>query len=699
MPQVMIGLSARDYHTTNEVWRLAKRHLNPAVRRRIGWRGRSSFLRQLILYGFEKERGSGPPTRPVPGEPDAPVRTGVSMGRHVERLEGLALVGNATIADLPVRTPDLIESRRVPAEGPGLTLRSLDAPLGSRHLELSDGDRRVDIEYVVPAPEVVGPVGGATPAGSSALLVRPPLPKDLPDTLRSARPDLLVWGNARALWSEGRPFIEAIRQLRATFGAAPLLWAPRVALPHRIPLLAYLGVDLVDTTAGLLAAARGEYLDETLGRTDREIARTEGRCGCPSCRSDPMGSLDVHATAVYQRAMSECRTAARTGRLRELVEARLPAEPVLAEMLRYADHDLGGLLEERLPITATDSHAYVLLEAHRRPEMARFRERLLSRYLPPPTKSVLLLVPCSRTKPYRLSRSHRRFYAALDGLYPSERVHVVSVSSPIGIVPRELEDVPPARHYDIPVTGDWEERERASVVDGVRHLLSAGRYRAIVVHLDPNEYSFLRSAIPAEIPSAWTLGDHRSTAPEALAALRAAVGAALDGEKPVPGGPLAVVREELHEVAAVQFGRAAADRLFAAPVRLAGRPWFQRLTDGHTDLATLREERGWFHLTVAGARRLVPDPPLSVSVDPSLPLTGDLFVPGVRDADPAIRLGDSVVLLRDGSLAAVGEAVLPGRLMRELDHGLAVRVRHRAHGPTDTSLTDEASLRTPGPVV
>ena len=54
MPQVMIGLSARDYKTTNEVWRMAKRNLNPMVRRRIGWRGRSSFLRQLILYGFEK---------------------------------------------------------------------------------------------------------------------------------------------------------------------------------------------------------------------------------------------------------------------------------------------------------------------------------------------------------------------------------------------------------------------------------------------------------------------------------------------------------------------------------------------------------------------------------------------------------------------------------------------------------------------
>ncbi len=54
MPQVMIGLTTRDYKTTNEVWRLTKHNLNPMIRRRIGWRGRSSFLRQLILYGFEK---------------------------------------------------------------------------------------------------------------------------------------------------------------------------------------------------------------------------------------------------------------------------------------------------------------------------------------------------------------------------------------------------------------------------------------------------------------------------------------------------------------------------------------------------------------------------------------------------------------------------------------------------------------------
>ncbi|MGI0156720.1 MAG: hypothetical protein ACREDE_11405 [Thermoplasmata archaeon] len=54
MPQVMIGLSGRDMKTTNEVWRVVKRALNPEIRRRIGWRGRGSLLRQFILYGFER---------------------------------------------------------------------------------------------------------------------------------------------------------------------------------------------------------------------------------------------------------------------------------------------------------------------------------------------------------------------------------------------------------------------------------------------------------------------------------------------------------------------------------------------------------------------------------------------------------------------------------------------------------------------
>jgi archaeosine synthase alpha-subunit len=614
----------------------------------------------------------------------------------VEQLDGLALVGTVRVGPLRLATPALAESGALSDGGAGLTLTSVPAPAGTRHLVLADGVARLDLELPVLAPEILGAPTAGVPVGPHAVLVHAPL-GSTPES--PARPELVVLGNARALWNEGEPFVRALAQVRAAYGGAPVLWAPRVALPHRIPLLAYLGVDLVDSTEGLYAAARDEYLDPTLGVLDRPAARIERLCPCPACSTPAPGPLSLHTVHAYRRAVAETRAAARAGRLRELVESRLPAEPVLAEMLRYADRDLGARLEERAPVVGDGVRAYVLLESFRRPEMARFRQRLLVRYRPPPSKTVLLLVPCSRTKPYRHSRSHRRFATAWDGLRAAERVHVVSVSSPIGLVPRELEDVPPARHYDIPVTGDWLDPEREALLAGLRHLLANGAYRSVVVHLDPTEYAFLRPALDGRDTVRWSGLDDRTTSAEALRGLRAALEGALAGERPVPGGPLAVVREELREVASVQFGRAAAQLLFEPPVRLAGRPWFQRLTDGRTDLATLREERGLFHLTVAGARRLAASPPLSVEVDPALSLAGDLFAPGVRRADPGIRAGDSVVLLRNGTLAGVGEATLPGPLMTELGHGLAVRVRHRAPPATDTPMTEETSPSDPGPVV
>ncbi len=613
------------------------------------------------------------------------------MSRTVERLEGLSLLGGAGLGAASIPTPALLESRLDGETGPGLSLRAVPAPVGKRGFEISDAAARFAVEAPILSPEVGGEGPGVYPIGPGAFLLHAPFQADAAAAARAQRPELIVLGNARALWADGLPFVRAIGDLRAAFGAAPLLWAPRIALPHRIALLTYLGVDLVDTTEAHLVAARGVFLDPVLGPRSPAPAPADRACGCSACSSEPVGPLSTHAVIACRRALTEAVAAARGGRLRELVESRLVAEPALAEMLRYADRELRTLLDERTPVAFSGSRDYVLLESHRRPEMIRFRSRLLERYRPPPSKTVLLLVPCSKTKPYRRSRSHRRFWGALEGLGPLERVHVVSVSSPIGLVPRELEDVPPARHYDIPVTGDWEESERAYVRTALAHLRASGNYRSIVVHLDPGEYSFLASDLPASETVQWTVKDDRTTTNEAVGALRTAVERALRGETPVKGGPLSVVREDLEALASVQFGPDAARRLFVSPVRLSGRPWFQRVTDGRADLATWREERGLFHLTVAGARRLWPDPPLAVEADPGVTLEGDLFVPGVRRADERIREGDAVVLVRDGHLAGVGEAALPGRLMTELSRGLAVRVRHREHAPTDSPMTEERS--------
>lgn len=604
------------------------------------------------------------------------------MTRIVQHADGLGLFGTAQVGPVPVRTPDVLWSVAPGGpEPPGpLHLESGRVPSSPprREVRWRSAEAVLSLDLPILAPEVSGQAPRSEWVGPSALYVHWPLHAAELATAPERAPELLILGNARALFASGAPFVSALRGLRERFGAEPVLWAPRVALPHRVAFLAYLGIDLVDSTEALWQVRQGRWLDRDLGVLDAEPPLAG--CGCSGCLRGGAEKAAGHALAQLEGARARASSAAALGRLRELVEAQLVAEPSLAELLRYTDRDLGEPLAQRQAVVGRGIRPYVLRESLRRPEVRRFRQRLIERYRPPPSKEVLLLVPCSRTKPYRASPSHRRLSTALEGLAHPERVHVVSVTSPLGLVPRELEDVYPARHYDIPVTGDWDEEERGAVTAALHHLVRVAGYRRAVAHLDPKEYDFIRAAWPAQLPVEWSCPDDRTGSPEAIAALRQGLERA-DGElTAVSGGPLTVVREGLREVAAMQFGRAAAEQLFASPARLMGRPWFQRLVDGQgTDLATWREERGLLQLTVAGAARFASPRPLEVEVQPDVALAGDLFVPGVARADPGISPGDAVVLAREGELLAVGEAALSGRLMKELRRGLAVRVRHRRH--------------------
>ncbi len=627
------------------------------------------------------------------------------MTRIVQHLDGLALAGTATIGPIALSVPALLlaapasapEGR--PAVGPLLTSAG-GAEAGRRRLRIAEGAAVLDLDYAIPTPESTSAASEPIRAAPGVALVHWPLSEPGWTSLLAERPGLVILGNARFLFAEAEPLVRAVGEVRARLGAAPLLWAPRVARPSRVALLAYLGVDLLDTTEAIARAAEGEFADAALGAIDGAAASAEALCPCPACRAGEDPRTGRHAEWAVVQEVRRARAAIREGRLRELVEARLTSEPVLAELLRYADRDLVGPLDERSPVASTALRTYVLRESFRRPEVRRFRGRFLERYRPPPSKEVLLLVPCSQTKPYRNSPSHRRIVGALEELPNRARLHLVSVTSPLGLVPRELEDVPPARHYDIPVTGDWDEAERAAVGAALSHLLATGRYGAVLVHLDPEEYGFLRPTLSASPNVRWTVVDGRATSAPSLGALRAAALETLGPLAPVPGGALTVVKEELEALAGYQFGPGPASRLFAPPVRLQGRPWFQRLLDvGGQDLASWREARGLFHLALGGARRWGPSSPYDVEVREDLPLRGDLFTPGVAAASPAIRSGDAVRLVRGGELLGVGEAALPGALMTELPRGIAVYGRHRVRvsGASEATDTAMASDTDPAP--
>ena len=47
-------MSVKDHKSLSSVWHLTKHALSTQVRRRVGLRGRSSLLREFMMFGFEE---------------------------------------------------------------------------------------------------------------------------------------------------------------------------------------------------------------------------------------------------------------------------------------------------------------------------------------------------------------------------------------------------------------------------------------------------------------------------------------------------------------------------------------------------------------------------------------------------------------------------------------------------------------------
>ena len=93
-------------------------------------------------------------------------------------------------------------------------------------------------------------------------------------------------------------------------------------------------------------------------------------------------------------------------------------------------------------------------------------------------------------------------------------------------------------------------------------------------------------------------------------------------------------------------------------------------------LGMLTEERGMISMTLDGAKILAEHNYHTVDIM-DFELKGSLFAVGVKDADPSIRIGDEAVVVCNGEVKAVGVAMMSGREMKELNRGVAVRIRHK----------------------
>lgn len=496
--------------------------------------------------------------------------------------------------------------------------------------------------------------------------------------------DLYVMEGAGVLENSARRFLEAVIELKNHIPPDTALYAPNFALPENIAMLVYLGIDVMDDTRAEIAAYSDIYLTAT-GSFHLE-SLTEFPCRCRACSGSTPAELrkfpkierakflSAHNRDALEAELSLVRERIRAGTLREYVEGQCRVKPWLTALLRLGDFEY-SYLEERIPAFRQNQLLADTSEALSRVEVARFARRVQERYTPPELE-ILMLFPCSARKPYSTSQSHQKFSLAL-GKY-RKFVHEVILTSPLGIVPRELELTYPAAHYDTAVTGHWDEEEKTWVSGCLEAYLSKYRYKAVVAHVE-GAYREICERVAGKlgIEIIYTATESPVSA-EALSNLKNTVESICTAENFSKKSLNAEEEKKnfLRAIAEYQFGENAS-LLFseeAGKLAVKGRFPKYQLFAGKKQLATLVPQYGMLALSLEGAELMLKSEKYLVKIDDFLP-RGSILAPGVVQADPGIRPNDEVIVLGKKALC-VGRAVMSGEEMVKSSRGVAVDVRH-----------------------
>ena len=461
--------------------------------------------------------------------------------------------------------------------------------------------------------------------------------------------EVVVISNAYELRKDARKVVKAIISIREKVGPNVVLCAPGMADSSTLALYSYMGIDVFDDS----------------------VARVSGSNGILSIPEGDIiagGDTTEENIKAINEECSKIRHFIRGERLRELVDQRAPSSASSVAVLRIFD-DEGYAYQEEMCSTVGCRFSCNTTQALRRPEVLRYRNMIMDRYEKPEHKRVLVLLPCSAKKPYHISKTHRRFASAIHTADHDSLVHEVIVTSPLGAVPRELDVFFPPKSYDIPVTGQWKPEEKEFIRELVGHIIEQG-YDTVISHL--GEDTELVSGL-CEMKET-VVGD--PTSPASLQNLDSALREATKGMEGA-GDYKTDRRETIRSVLTFQFGREIADAIMDEDTYGIGKfPYWKIMRGKDLQLGMLTEERGMISMTLEGAKILAEHNYHIVDIM-DFELKGSLFAVGVKDADPSICIGDEAVVVCNGEVKAVGVAMMSGREMKELNRGVAVRIRHK----------------------
>ncbi len=430
--------------------------------------------------------------------------------------------------------------------------------------------------------------------------------------------------------------IEALYTLRTRFPNS-LIWTPGIGGPDNCALLVWMGVDLFDLGRSSRASSMGTILSQEGPRIPEHTLS----------ESHDMGA-QIEA---WKHAIGATRSAIRNGSLRELAERQSTSSPRSVERLRRHDKMMSKFGGGKAGLERVVGHEHKLrchtYQSRDDPLIQDWRARVADSHMPPKhQRNLLVLLPCSAVKPYRTSQSHRRFMSAIT----TNSAHQVMVTAPLGLVPRELEEIWPAANYDIPVTGDWDLDELEVIRDMLERLCSRVGYSRIINHsgVDINIEGI-------EITD--TRKGESAGSADSIERLRNAVSQA-DEEMSLNSIKKSQnTLEQLRALSRFQHGTDA----WLEDAAIRGRPPIFTIMKGGEQIAMWNPRTGRFAFSKACLPSLMQSGTFPiVELSPDLDWKGDLFSSNVIAADSNIRIGDEILVIQKDSLVGSARAEAAG---------------------------------------
>jgi archaeosine synthase len=487
---------------------------------------------------------------------------------------------------------------------------------------------------------------------------------------------IFIIGNSLFKYKNQNNFVDFIINLRKKIGYKHLIYLPTIANISNISLFSYMGVDLFDCIPAILSARNKELFFQYGNQNINQVKKIP--CSCRFCKnyinkpnSMPFENILKHNYEMLLNELINIKNHIFNGLLRNLVEIRVKTNVDSTALLRIIDNKHYRYIEENTPIVNNNILFITHKESYNRPEIKRFQQRLINNYKKPKDTKILLLLPCSAKKPYSFSKSHKKFRQIIKNIENHNIIHEMIITSPLGLVPRDLELVYPAANYDIPVTGEWDNDEKKIISSLLKKYLLINKYDKIISFLPSN---ISKVILESNIKFIDTNVINSMISKKSLTSLDNIL------KKECKNYPkLNTEKRKIQNIESIlsfQFNEDIANT-FVRDCKIKGRYPYLKIYNQNYQVGMLTKEKGLITFTLRGIENIMSFNKNFIEIYDDINLKGSLLAPGIKNADRDIRIGDEVYILKNNKLYAVGTAKMNGKNMINFNYGEAASIRHK----------------------